>query len=109
MQFFKTLSVLILLITGNTGIAFASFQDFDHLQKNQITFEFSEVGPDLSFSNLSTPYASNFNKVLKFDILDYDLESFYISAAAKKYLVLSRTIDPSLGIPEIIFPFHFFL
>lgn len=109
MQFLRTLSVLVLLLTGNMGIAFASFQDLDHFQENAVTSEYSEDGQDFAFSNLASPYTSNFSKVFVFDNQSFDLESYHKSAEAKKYLVLSRYIDPSLDIPEIIFPFHFFL
>lgn len=109
MQFFRTLGVLILLISGNMGIAFASYQDIDHLQETSVSFEFSEDGQDLSYSNLNGPVTLNFSRGLFIDNFSFDLQSSYTSAEVRKYLILSRSIDPSLDIPEIIFPFHFFL
>ena len=108
MQFLKAFGLLLLLLWNSTGPAFATPSVEDQIEENQLAPQVSEDLGELPFSTLTNPIldsARNF-----FGGSDqYIFHSLYETVEAEKYLVISRSIDPGLGVPEIIFPFHTFL
>lgn len=110
MKFLKIFGFLLLLLSGYPGSASTFVQEFDFSDDNLITAEVSEDIQEQLHSTLTTPPAFDTNSFSGNSYqLDYVFRSRFKANAAEIYINWSRSIDPSLGIPEIIFPFHFFL
>lgn len=108
MQILRAFGLLLLLLWGSTGPAFATPSVEDRFEENQLAPQVSEDFGELPFSTLTNP---SFNSARNFlsGIDQYVFHSLYDTGEAKRYLLISRSIDPGLGVPEIIFPFHTFL
>lgn len=110
MKLFKIFGFLLLLLSGYLGDAATFLQEFDFSDENIITAEVSEDIQDQLQSTLTTPSAFDNNSFAGNSYqLNFVFRSRFIANEAEIYINWSRSIDPSLGIPEIIFPFHFFL
>lgn len=108
MHFLKALSLFLLLISGNTGIAFSFPEENQSSDEQEVYLQVSEdiselfestlIGPDNTGPRLSSP-----------ETPDFYFQSIVAAVEAERYIAFSRLIDPALDVSEIIFPFHFFL
>ena len=108
MQFLKAFGLLLLLIWGSTDPAFATPSVEDQFKENQLASQVSEYFGELPFSTLTN---TSFDSARSFygGSDQYIFNSLYETREAEKYLHSSRSIDPGLDVPEIIFPIHTFL
>lgn len=108
MQFFKALSLLLLLIPANIAIAsttnFPATWDYD-----ENILEVSQDHPELLESTLTTPGFIQPHRDFPVEVSNFNFQSSSKESESKIYIDISRYIYPALGIPEIIFPFHSFL
>lgn len=110
MKFFKIFGFLLLLLSGSPGSAATFVQEFDFSNENLITAEVSEDIQEQLQSTLTTYPVVDFNIYSGYqNHQNLIFRSGLKSGEAQIYITWSRSIDPSLGIPEIIFPFHSFL
>lgn len=109
MQFFRTFSLLLLLIMSNAGIASGYNISLPQFQEGQVDFQITEHNQDLSESTLITPAeVQTIRTFIPVALVPAQLCPQKISRAGS-YLVYSRTLVLSLDISDIIFPFHSFL
>lgn len=108
MHFLKALSLFLLLLWGNAGIAF-SFPEEDHSSDDQqLSLQVSEDISELFDSTLLSKSITG----LRFsspETTNFYFQSVLVAAEAEKYISFSRFIDPALDATKIIFPFHSFL
>lgn len=110
MKLLKVFSVIILLLSGYTGSAAIFVQDYDFSDENLIAAEISEDNQEQLQSTLTTPPALETNSFFGNSYQpNFVFRSQFKANEAELYINWCRRIDPSLGIPEIIFPFHSFL
>lgn len=109
MQFFRTFGLLLLLLMGNTGIASTHNISLHDFEEDNQEFQFTEVRQDLAESILITPVEVQKAQDFFPGVVVPVVLSPSKTSQAGRYLVYSRTIVLSLGIADIIFPFHSFL
>lgn len=110
MKLFKIFSFLLLLLSGFSGNTTTFVQEWELSEENLITAEFSEDSQEQLQSTLTSYLFVDSNLYLgDRDLQNLVFRSNFIAGVAEIYLNWSSTIQPSLGIPEIIFPFHSFL
>lgn len=110
MKIVKLLSVIVLLLLGNTGVAFTPFNSFPVFEDTEAGEEITEDSSDFSESILTTlislqPSVTNPAAA----IVNFQFHSANIAGEATKYITSSRFIVPGLGLKETLFPFHTFL
>lgn len=110
MKFLKIFYFILLLLSGYAGSAVSFVEEFDFSDDNLITAQVSQDIQEQLQSTLTTPPAIDTNSFTgKYSQLNFVLRSQYKANEAEIYISWSRSIDPSLGVQEIIFPFHSFL
>jgi len=105
----RIIAMLVLLLSGS-GISFAypSGINLVPLEKENIS-QLSEDLQELSSSHLVTS-VDLFNKRLSFSSTPFaSIENSQEISRAKGYFSTSTSIEPGLGLADIIFPFHSFL
>ena len=108
-QFLKTLSFLLLLLSVNPAVAFAFPEDLEDVEKKEVTHDISEDSPELSTSTLTDSQFNQSPRLLLGGVDNFYFRSTYTAREANLYITFSRSIDPSLDVAVIIFPFHSFL
>ena len=110
MQFLRAFGIFLLLLLGSTGPTIATPSVEDQSIENQI-----EIAPQVSKDFGEPPFSTLTNPTFDYTrnycggIDQYVCHSLYETGEAERYLLISRSIDPGLGVPKIIFPFHTFL
>jgi len=105
----RIIAMLVLLLSGSgIGFAFPSAINQVPLEKENIS-QLSEDLQELSSSYLVTS-VDLFNKRLSFSSTpSATIENSQEISRAKGYFSTRTSIDPGLGLSDIIFPFHSFL
>lgn len=110
MKLIKIFGFVLLLLSGYSGNATTFVQEFDLSDDNPITAEVSEDFKVQLQSTLTTAQVLDFNIYNgNHPYQNFVFRSHLKAGEAEMYINLSRSIVPSHGIPEIIFPFHSFL
>lgn len=111
MQYSKLLCLLLLLITSNMATAFPTINNgVKHFTEVDGFSDLYEEQHEISNCSLSAPVTVPASP-LKFSPAHFNFYFFsaYRETQCENYIGISKTIDPALGIAEIIFPFHSFL
>lgn len=109
MQFLKFISIFILLISGNVADAFASSGAEYDPGRNNVSLEIAEDIQELSSGAFPGFGFVEINRISSVPSCDFSFSSSLQARKAKIYITYCSSIDPSLDISEIIFPFHSFL
>ena len=109
MHFIKALAFLFLVLLANPAIAFPSPEKYLDNIETGISAEFTGDVQELSQTILTVPAGFSPELISLWPPFNFYFHSTYKAVLANKYIAFSRSIDPSLGISDIIFPFHFFL
>lgn len=109
MQILKTLSLLLLLINSNLAVAFDIPVQGEKEFAETISLEFVGDQAEFSDGSLTGTFSLPGIKILSSGTFSFKFSRLYAGALSKHYVSVSGLIVPSLGIPEIIFPFHSFL
>lgn len=109
MQILKIISVLILLNSGNVADAFASPGAKYDLGKDMVSLEIAKDIRELPSGVFTGLGFAEINRISSVPSCNFSFCSSFEAREAKLYITYSSSIDPSLDIPEMIFPFHSFL
>jgi len=109
MRLLRIISIFLLLIPGNTTDPFSSSSAEHDSGKNIVSREIAKDIQELSSDAFTGIGFVETNRVPSVPSCDFSFYSSLRAREAKIYITYSSSIDPSLDIPEIIFPFHSFL
>lgn len=111
MTILKIIGVLLFLLTGSEISAATpiEYKSIPLIQDIETEANFSSHDKEKVAQSTFSGFVHNLNEKISIaENINFYFYSLHTTRLTKIYINLSRHIDPSLDISDIIFPFHFF-